>query len=130
MKNVTEYFENYREASRHLRNVYYVPEIQGDFDDELNTILFEHLVCARLGINHDQYNWFSVPAPIFVLRATGPQLPILINREPSVNHGYWDNEIDAVESDDLELVLISYFDWNPQGVMDNRYVMCLSLIHI
>lgn len=129
MKQVTEYFEKYREASRHLRNVYYFPQGDAAWDvledfDELNLLLFKHLVCAPLNIEYKKYNWFKEPATCFTLKPLGTRLPIMINRMPNTNHGYWDHEIKSVKPSDLNLKFMSYFDWNPQGVMDSRYIMC------
>ena len=129
MSQVTEFFEKYREASRHLRNIYYVPrdndvwDVLDDFD-ELSVLLFKHLVCAPLNIGYESHDWFNDPVPYFKLRAQGTRLPIMINRKPEVNHGYWDHDIDSVNPDDLTLNFICYFDWNPQGIIDNRYIMC------
>ncbi|TVZ39033.1 hypothetical protein P886_4766 [Alteromonadaceae bacterium 2753L.S.0a.02] len=129
MKKVTEYFEKYREASRHLRNIYYVPkdddvwDILDDFE-EVSVLLFKHLVCAPLNIGYEKYDWFNESISCFKLQAQGSRLPIMINRIPNVNHGHWDHEIHTVDPDDLTLDFICYFDWNPQGVIDNRYIMC------
>ncbi len=129
MEKVTEYFEKYREASRHLRNTYYIPSDSDDWDksddfDDVNVMLFQHLVCAPLNINYDQVEWFCSTAPIFQLKPQGVRLPIMINRDPNVSHGNWDHQVNCVEPDDLELTFISYFDWDPQGVVDHRYIMC------
>lgn len=129
MKIVTEHIESFREASPHIRNVYYVPserDVWDKLDDfnELSVMRFRHLICAPLAIGYEQYEWFSVPAPIFKLRGQGTRLPIMINRNAGVAHGYWNHPINAVSPSDLELTFFSYFDWNPQGIVDHRYIMC------
>ena len=129
MNKVTEYFEKFREASRHLRNVYYAPVESDAWDklddfEELNLLLFKHLVCAPLNIKYDEFDWFCVPVSVFKLKAGGTRLPIMINRIPESDHGYWDHAIDMVDPDDLELSFIGYFDWDQEGTIDHRYIMC------
>jgi len=125
----TDFFENYREASRHLRNIYYVPkgesawDVLGDFE-KTSELLFKHLVCAPLNIAYDKYDWLNEPVPFFESKAVGSRLPIKINRNPNVDHGAWDHDITFVEANDFTLNFICYFDWCPEGVVDNRYIMC------
>jgi len=129
MTNVTKYFEKFREASRHLRNIYYVPESNQDWDtledyDVMNEMLFTHLVCAPLNIKFELHSWLNEPASIFKLQSSGTRLPIMINRTADKQSGYWDHKIDMVKPDDLELVFTSYFDWDQQGTIDHRYILC------
>lgn len=129
MTKVTQYFEKFMEASRHMRNTYYVPDSEDDWDivddfDELSILLFKHLVCIPLGVNLNQFDWLGEPMAIFKLKARGQRLPIMINRKPNIDHGNWEHEISSVEPNDLELTFIDYFDWDPKGMIDYRYIMC------
>ena len=128
MQVVTKCFDKYREASRHLRNIYYVPENSSDWDtlqdhDDMSRLLFTHLVYAHLGISFDKFDWLNEPAPIFKLHSQGIRLPLMINRKKGENSGYWDHEIKMVEPNDLEIAFISYFDWNQHGTADYRYIL-------
>ena len=129
MKDVTKLFNNFREASRHLGNTQYVPSENDlwnkrDAFFEVCVLLFQHQVCTPLDIEYDHAEWFCEPVSLFKLIPPGSKLPIMINRVPEVDHGYWDHEIVAVEPDEFDLTFIGYFDWDDEGVIDHKYIMC------
>ncbi len=129
MEDVTKLFNNFREASRHLGNTHYVPTDEDKWEKrdaffEICVQLFQHQVCTPLEIEYDRFEWFCDPAPIFKLKSPGSRLPIMINRAPNVDHGYWDHEISVVDPCEFDLTFIRYFDWDEAGIIDHRYIMC------
>ncbi len=129
MENVSNLFNNFREASRHLGNTQYVPSKNELWDKrdaffDICVLLFKHQVCTPLGIEYEHLEWFCEPAPQFKLKPTGSRLSIMINRSPKVDHGFWDHEISSVDVNEFELTFIRYFDWDEEGVIDHKYIMC------
>lgn len=124
MKDVTDIFQKYREAARHLRNAYYVPYDADDWDmvedfDEVSITLFKHLVLGELKISREEFDWLAQPSSKFVIESVANDLPLMINREGQ--SGYWDNAITKVKKGDLVMHFIDYFDWDAMDQIDFRY---------
>ncbi len=124
MKKVTHIFQKYREATRHLRNTFYVPADRNDWDmdedfDEVCVLIFKHLVLGELQIERESFDWLSKPSNLFLVESSADDLPIMINRDGQ--SGYWDNPIDKVKKGDLEMHFIDYFDWDSMDQIDFRY---------
>lgn len=124
MNNVTAIFQRYREAARHLRNVYYVPADRDDWDktddfDEVSIMLFRHLVLGELRLYQKDFDWLARPSKSFVIESSAEDLPIMLNRDGQ--SGYWDNPIKKVKKGDLVMHFIDYFDWDSLDQIDFRY---------
>ena len=52
----------------------------------------------------------------------GQSVPVLINREKNVNHGYWDHDVSEIDAS-CELDFVDLFDWDSCGVLDMSIVM-------
>lgn len=86
MNNVTTIFQRYREAARHLRNVYYVLADRDDWDktddfDEVSIMLFRHLVLGELRLYQKDFDWLARPSKSFVIESFAEDLPIMLNRD-------------------------------------------------
>ena len=125
MKKVTGLFQQYKEATRHLRNTSFVPESQSDWEtveafDEISFFLFKHLVNVKLGIFEKDWERWGESLKEFKLVASSAILPIMINRDG--DSGYWDNPVDEVQKGDLEIAFTEYFDWDQFDLADFRYI--------
>ncbi len=125
MKDVTSYFNGYKDASRFLRNVFYKPTGTNDWDMvdeylEMDRLLFRHQCVQRLALNPASLAWLTEPAPMFALRLATDSVPVAINR--GGQSGYWDHSIDRLGKGDARVCFISYFDWDQMGHIDFRYV--------
>ena len=124
MRDITNIFQRYREATRHLRNVFYVPVDRDDWDmiedfDEMSVLLFKHLVLGELKIERGKMDWLAKPCPNFIIDSTSEILPLMVNRDGQ--SGYWDNPIKEVSKGDLTMHFIDYFDWDSMDQIDYRY---------
>ena len=130
MEDVTELFNNYRECVRHLWNTYYrslpdsSPDLHDEFDDTAVAI-FSSIVLRPLG-NFDYKlaaSYIAAPQPLpgfHVIPNIPTGTPIMINREQA-RSGYWDHPIRTVASNEVELHLMRFFDFDWQNCRDYRY---------
>jgi hypothetical protein len=121
MKNVTLQILKYREAARHLWNVYLRGE--GEFglgalpDDDtlddwtaLKKDLFYALVVRYTG-DEDRSLLRVVP--------TSPEVPAMISRSKPART-YWDNPVERLAPND-DLRFIDFFDFDQSGFLDFKY---------
>jgi len=124
MKNITVLFEEYREAARHLRNTYFKPQNNSDWDtledyQEIEVILFKKMVLKKLEIDENIPWIFHQPLQYINAKSRSNILPIMINRDKQ--SGYWDHPLNEVKKNDLTLNFIGYFDWDTHSHIDFRY---------
>jgi hypothetical protein len=132
MDDVTHLFSTYRECVRHLWNTYFrsvaEPGQNWDLRDEFDTItrgIFSSLVLRPLDVfDHELAPECSAepsPLPSFrIVPAVEHGTPIFINRDLP-RSGYWDHPVSRVRSDEVELHLLRFFDFDQLGYRDFRY---------
>jgi hypothetical protein len=131
MKNVTLHVLRYREAARHLWNVYLREDgaFGGDalpdgavLDDweSLRNNLFFALVLRRTDAQSRPVN-LSERRPISFLRVvpTSPEVPAMVSRTKPAKT-YWDNPIQRLGPTD-DLRFIDFFDFDQSGFLDFTY---------
>ena len=126
MRDVTAAMDAYREAARHLWNVHLrmlaEPTQDWDVRDDFNEIaarLFRLIVLrplGREGFDFSPDHWDSRGPFPFLHVTVKLTSEIFINRE--LRSGYWDFPLRAVNSGELELHFIQYFDWWDLGQKD------------
>jgi hypothetical protein len=126
MEDVTERMNGYRECVRHLWNTHLRANAESsqdwDLRDEFNEVtarLFRMLVLRPLGREEWEFlpdHWAKRQPFPFLHVAVEPTSEILVNRE--LESGYWDHPLKVVDSRDLELRFLQYFDWWDLGVKD------------
>ncbi len=127
MKDVTEILDHYRITARSLWNTGFwavhslrTPELADPFL-EINLILFDALVLARLGQEWEPARLFRSPIPFLRVAPSAPTVPILINNPRPEGNGYWDHPLKSVHSDNIEMHFIEFFDWNQFDYLDFQY---------
>jgi hypothetical protein len=141
MEDVTSRMNSFRECARHLWNVDFLPlveeardrwELRDGFDD-VCSLLFASLVVGPLGLDF----------PLSISRALAPDrtsgapslpwlrvvpngpagVPIMINRDPVSDVGYWDHPLQRVSETDVDLRMVRWFDFDVLGFRDLRYYL-------
>lgn len=125
MENITDLFHKFREVSRNLRNIYYLPSNSNDWAtidnfNEVSRILFFHLVLFPLNLNRINFDWFNKPYSEFRVLPKSSDCPIMINRETSC--GYWDYPTKEIQTKMNKLSFISFFDWDHMSPIDQQYL--------
>lgn len=130
MKNITEYMLRYREASRTLWNLFFLPtyldsQVDTGFDFlDAEKILFLGLVLRPLGL----YGSSSLDAPILVSPTSSNVSAMISNPRENDKCHYWDHEIDQIQKDDIELAFIEFFDFRAlDSIIDYQYAKCRIL---
>lgn len=130
--NITDRFLDFREAVRHLWNVYFrdhaLREQDWDLRDafsEAYVALFEamvmhHLPVGALPIAH-LWDPDTTVLNCYEVAGRSGDLPLMIARD-SPCQGYWDHPVSSVPSSSVDLRLISLFDWDTLGYRDFRYL--------
>jgi len=128
---VTPLMDGYRECARHIWNCYFSKDAEPEQDwhlrDDFNTIavgLFRSLVLRKLGREHVDVLPDHVIArePLLFLRLDAPVGSVLhVNRSTEMTSGYWDDPVNRVEPDALDLRFLQYFDWWSLGFRDFAY---------
>jgi hypothetical protein len=123
MRDVTEIVDHYRITARSLWNTAFwtvsdlrTPEAREQFD-EINLMLFDGLVLARLEQQMERAQLFRSPMPFLRVTPSSQTVPILINQRP----GCWDHPVNSVDSDKVEMHFIEFFDWNQFDYVDFQY---------
>src|SRR5690348_1264490 len=99
MRDVTEIVDHYRLTARSVWNTAFwaVPELRTpeatEPFDEMNLILFDSLVLARLEQRWELARLFRAPMPFLLVDPSSPTVPILINNPRPEGHGYWDHPV-------------------------------------
>jgi len=128
MKEITESIAEFREAARHLWNVFFYPNADWDDRDRFSEIcvhLFDALVVAPTGLTDIRFPHLYVGHPpavssLHVIPRSGVR--IMINRSsPPV--GYWDDPVDIVlPSDGARFNFVTFFDWAELERRDFKYL--------
>jgi len=129
--DVTALMDSYRECARHLWNCYFAKdaELRQDWDlrDEFNAIavgLFRSLVLRKLGREDAEVVPDHIVArrPLLFLRLEPPVGSVIhVNRSAEMTSGYWDDPVNRVDPDALDLRFVQYFDWWQLGFRDFAY---------
>jgi len=136
MKDVTSFFETYRECARHLRNTYFSTRENHDWNiiedfQEVARILFQRLVLCRLVVERFCDGHFEpelesmVKDNRIIIVPSSPRMPVMISRD--LSGGYWDYPIGYLEPDDAQIAFREYFDWDECGLIDFRYYLGVIL---
>lgn len=125
MQDITDIVDDFRECSRHIWNSYFGYLEEGDVKFWLvEETLFNAMVLAQVG----KPPVSLVPTitrkdPVSCLRIipdSSHGTPIMINR--TGDSGYWDDPVDAVKPDEVDLRLVRFFDFaEMQGFRDWGY---------
>jgi len=130
--DITERFLEFREAARHLWNVYFRQDSKSpDWDErdefsEAYVALFNAMVRYQLppgaaSIPHLGSGESTALPGYHVVFSLSEILPLMINRDiPAA--GYWDHPTQQVEGTSVRLGLVSIFDWDQLGFRDFRYL--------
>lgn len=127
MKNIKCQMATYRESVRHLWNFAFSSFEDNlrygvclDLFDEIEILLFKSLVCEPLGIKID-IKTMSEPINCLKIKPHSDTcIHAMINRTKPAS-GYWDYPVTSVAASDVDLVFMSFFDWEPYGQKDFRY---------
>ena len=137
MNDVTSRLTHHRECVRHLWNTEFTGLVATSPDewdlceafDDICAALFDALVVEPLGLAPVSralrvLRPGSTPLPwLRVVPSLPAATPILINRDPTSDHGYWDHPPERVLPTDVELRFVRWFDFDVLGFRDFRYYL-------
>ena len=142
MKDVTACLASYRECVRHLWNGHFLKAVQSSSDkwalrdefDDACSILFGSLVAAPVGAAaaHDAREILSrsrepvarVIDWLHVVPHTTPAgVPIMINRDPVEESGYWDHPVRQIVATEVSPRFVRWFDFDELGFRDLKYLL-------
>ncbi len=130
--DITNSITRFREAARHFWNTYLSERAGRDKDwdlrDEFSNVyvdLFNVLVKYDLPESAPSvpHLWNGENKVLSEYHVTGKnkELVVMINRTiPAA--GYWDHPIQQINSEETDIRLISFFDWDEIGFRDMRYL--------
>jgi hypothetical protein len=128
MKNVTAIFDHYRISARSVWNTAFWPDPDlrdWDFVEEFQSIeriLFDALVLAKLDKAFLADDIFRKPIPFLQVAPSSPSSPIMIQcPRPEAPRGYWDDPVDRVAAEKIEMHFLEFFDWNQLDYRDLQY---------
>ena len=121
--NVTNSFNRYREAIRHLWNTYFHNDGTATWNDheifqEIDELLFGQMVLTSIA--ETKCLDFASVSAMFRLKGTSDGLPVIVNR--TGDGGHWDHPVNSLVHDEYEIQFESYFDWDELGIKDCRYI--------
>jgi hypothetical protein len=128
MQDVSNIFDHFRESARTIWNTAFWPD--PDFHEwdsidrfvEIQRLLFDELVLAKLGRNWPIQDIFRVPMPFFFAVPRSQIIPILIqNPRPGSPSGYWDHPVNQISQGAAEMQFLAYFDWDRMDYVDFHY---------
>ena len=126
MRDITPLMDAYRECMRHVWNTYFQADaargMDWDLRDEFNLValsLFRALVLRKIGhedaeVQPDQ--WAPREPLLFLHLVVEPRAQIMINRDR--DSGHWDHPLRSVETGDLDLRYLEFFDWSEMDFRD------------
>jgi len=135
VEDVTSLMLSYREAARHVWNLFLRTESRLDGPgihdwEALKQILFTALVlrncghdeCAAALLAPDRYgfSWIKPIVHLHVVPLT--DIPVMISRDPTP-HGNWDHAVKRVSPNDVDLRFIDFFDFDQSGYIDFHYYL-------
>jgi hypothetical protein len=130
--DITINVTRFREAARHLWNTYFLERAERDKDwdlrDEFSNVyvdLFNSLVKYDLPesaptIPHLWNGEINVLSEYYVM-GKNKELVAMINRTIPAS-GYWDHPVHQIKSEETDIRLISFFDWDEIGFRNMRYL--------
>ena len=147
MKDVTGRLNAHRECVRNLWNAHFLPLVETatekwnlrDGFDSVEWMLFDVLVGEPLEIP-----WKSRVATIRrghpsertipwlrVVPDAAAGVPIMINRDPLPDSGYWDYPLKRVSAADVDLRFVEWFDFDQLAFRDLKYcsVRVVASVH-
>lgn len=141
MRDVTTHLQMYRECVRHVWNTHFLAPIEAsedkwalrdEFDDACCT-LFGALVVEPLGLAPASHargilsaSRSAAPRTLLWLRVVPNAtagVPLMVNRDPSLESGYWDHPLQQVAADDIDLRFVRWFDFDELTFRDFRYYL-------
>ncbi len=129
--DITKHFNAFREAARHLWNLYFSENAEKNQDWDLrdaysaiyvelfNALVLYYLPEGAKPIPH-LYDPEKNVLYEYKIVAENSRLPIMINRNKPAS-GYWDYLIEYIISEKTDLRLISCFDFDQLGFRDLEY---------
>jgi hypothetical protein len=137
MKDVTSRLNSYRECVRHLWNAEFLGLVAASPDkwalreafDNISSALFDALVVEPLRLAPASQalrvlNRASAPLSwLSVVPSSPAGVPIMINRDSSSDHGYWDHPPDRVLATDVGLRFVRWFDFDELAFRDFRHYL-------
>ena len=118
----------YRECSRHVRNVYFQTADRtatdwGRIEEgwwDVDRVLFNWLVLVPHDLQPVEANQTH---PHIYIKLRGKRSSLLINRDKNTTHGYWDHPTEMVYEGDCDFRFKSFFDFDETSQIDFNYVM-------
>jgi hypothetical protein len=140
MLDLTARMNSFREAIRHLWNTQFVPLMDESADqwalrdgfDDACALLFDSLVVETLEVNpspaaralaRDRTSGAPALSWLRVVPSAPAGVPIMINRDPTSDHGYWDHSTTRVVETEVDLRLVRWFDFDVLSFRDFRYYL-------
>ena len=137
MKDVTDRLNAHRECIRQVWNSHLLPVVEASPEkwnaqeqfDPICWMLFDVLVGEPLAVP-----WRSRAAALRrshpsgqvipwlqVVPGAAAGVPIMINRDPTQDHGYWDHPLKRVAPADVDLRFVDWFDFDALAFRDFKY---------
>ncbi len=141
MLDLTARMNSFRECVRHLWNTRFFPIVEDSTDrwalrdgfDDACAILFDSLVVDTLALDRSasvpralapDRMAAAPPLPWLQVVPAGPAgVPIMINRDPVSDSGYWDHPTGRVDDTEVDLRMVRWFDFDVLGFRDFRYYL-------
>lgn len=148
MLDVTNLIDEFRESVRHLWNGHFrtrstsgksdnqspVPNWQllDDFKQARNA-LFRAIVLDGICKDDCRESELGERMDYLVVQIVDDvTVPILVNRSPTENHGYWDFPVNHVSANDIDMRLVDFFDFDSYGFVNLEYLLIqisASVVH-
>jgi hypothetical protein len=106
--------------------------LRDGFDDAC-AVLFDWLVVDTLALNPSSSGARALAADrtsgapslswLRVVPSAPAGIPIMINRDPTSDYGYWDHPTARVVDTDVDLRMVRWFDFDVLGFRDFRYYL-------
>ncbi len=128
MRNISKELFNYAEASRHLWNVYFQPQVNSLYEcspieeyEAIDKLLFVSLVANKIGQPAwmDGINFRSDPIPIIVLRPKSDRISLMISQSQTSPFTWSKSEL--IDATGFEFQLIEFFDWDRYDFLSYSY---------
>lgn len=126
--DVTAIFDHYRVSARSIWNTAFWPDPQLrewdfiDAFDDIQRILFDSLVLSKIDMEFSAEHLFRKAIPFIHVSPAAGQCPIMIQNPRGPNmRGYWDDPVNQISANSVEIHFIDFFDWNRMAVRDFHY---------
>ena len=130
MRDVTNALLNYREATRHVWNTYFLERVSSlrecgalDHFEQIDRHLFHGLVLEELGKTAKQFDAFrQEPIPFLRIRPKEREsTPLVVGDASNGASRVWNDETPIVVSS-FELEFIEFFEWDRYGNLSLPYL--------